>query len=90
MRKERRSRAAERIAEEFDIPPEAFPPVPKITISGRNVLIEGHRGIEEYGEELISVRCRGFKAVIRGRGLRIGAMNSREIMITGAVSAVEM
>ena len=54
------------------------------------MLIEGHRGIEEYGEELISVRCRGFKAVIRGRGLRIGAMNSREIMITGAVSTVEM
>lgn len=80
----------EDIAERLELPAEAAGLV-KVTISGkRRVLVEFHRGILEYGPECIEVAVRAGKVRVVGSELELTAMDSEAVLITGAVSAVEM
>ena len=81
---------AARFAERFDIPADAMPGVPLITLTGnRRLHIYGHRGILEYGREFISVNC-GSKIVgVYGTSLELASMNSAELLIAGDVRRVE-
>ena len=44
----------ERLAEKLSLPPEAFGAL-LVTAAGHGVLIENHRGVEEFSEELRSL-----------------------------------
>ena len=61
-----------------------------LTMTPNGVHIEGHRGIEQYGRELIAVRTKNKIITLRGTRLSLGAMNSSEILITGVVMDVEL
>ena len=81
---------AAKFAERFDIPADALPGTPLITMtSHRRLHIDRHRGILEYGREFISVNC-GTKIVgIYGNALELASMSSSELLITGDVQRVE-
>ncbi|MDR0446151.1 MAG: YabP/YqfC family sporulation protein [Oscillospiraceae bacterium] len=81
-------RAAERVAERFDIP--AFPGAPRLTLLGsRRLHIERHRGILEYGTDFISVNCGRSVLGIFGASLELRSMSAEELLITGDISRLE-
>jgi sporulation protein YqfC len=64
--------------------------MPRIEITGFDLLrIEEHRGLLEYGGELITVRGTGANIRVRGANLQLEMMNSAEIILRGDISAVE-
>lgn len=80
-----------RLAARLDIPAEAMSAAPRITISGGDrVLIEGHRGLLEFGEERIAAAGAGCTILIRGEKLRMRAMSGRDLIVTGRLWAVEL
>lgn len=84
-------RGLEAAANFFDVPAEVAAGSARITITGSSrVLIENHCGILEYMDSRVSVNCRRFAAVIQGRGLGLGAMNTKELVVTGDICAVNL
>lgn len=79
------------MAARLDLPAEAVSAAPRITISGGDrVLIEGHRGLLEYGEDRIAAAGVNCTILIKGEALRMRAMSGRELVVTGRLWAVEL
>lgn len=82
---------AGKLAARLDVPAEALSAAPRITISGDGrVLIEGHRGLLEFGEDRIAAAGAGCTILVRGEKLRMRAMSGRELVVTGRLWAVEL
>ena len=89
MKRQRQKTFSERMAELFDLPGEVVAGQSHITLIGTGrVCIDRHRGILEYGEERICVRCGRHVVVIDGENLKLDAMSSRELLVTGVIGAV--
>jgi sporulation protein YqfC len=74
----------------FDLPAEVVAGVPKLTVTGcRRVLVENHKGITEYGRELIEISGGRVKVRVHGEGLELVAMNHTELLIAGQIFTVE-
>ena len=87
---EKSNNAAGGLAERFDIPADALPGTPLITLTGnRRLHIQRHRGILEYGREHISVNCGSKIISVYGASLELAAMSAGELLIIGAVQRVE-
>lgn len=87
---DRKPDPATRIAEFFSIPADVVAGVPKLTVIGcRRVLVENHRGITEYGREVIEINGGRVKLRIHGRELELVVMNRNELLIHGSILAVE-
>ncbi len=64
--------------------------MPKIDITGFDLIrIEEHRGLMEYGSDLITVRGLGASIRIRGANLQLEMMNETELIVRGDLFAVE-
>lgn len=88
--KEKRKLAAW-VCRALKIQEESFSNAPRITLSGgQSVLVEGHYGLLEYGEEQVTAARAGGRIQIKGDGLNLEAMNERELLISGRIWAVEM
>lgn len=75
----------------LDIQAESFSKAPRVTLSGSGrVLIEGHHGLLDYGREQVTAARAGGRIQIKGEGLRLEAMNRRELLVSGQIWAVEM
>ena len=62
----------------------------KLTVTaGRQVFIENHCGILEYGTERICVAFDRGRVVINGAGLELVAMSGRELIIKGRLHSLE-
>lgn len=86
----RKQTLASKIAEFFDMPPEAVSGMPKMTISGSSsVLIENHQGIAEYGSERIEINGGRVKMRLTGAGLELKSMDRTEMVISGQIFSVE-
>lgn len=91
MKRKRGEKLLIRAAEIFDVPGEPAVGVPRVTLTGqKRVHIENHRGLLEYGPEEIAVNTAAMTVKIHGRGLEISAMSDLELVVTGAVSGVEL
>jgi len=78
------------LSERLELPEEALLGETKLTVTaGRRALIENHRGILEYGPEYIAVSTRAGRLGLSGSGLRLLAMNRRELLIGGKIQSVE-
>lgn len=89
MSKEKRDGILTRAADMFDMPPDALTGVSCVEITGeRDVLIENHKGILEYGDDCIRVSTSGSNIRIEGDSLFVSAMNPREIRLGGKISRV--
>jgi len=64
--------------------------LPKIEITGCDLMkVEGHRGLMEYGGELITIRGAGANIRLRGARLQLEMMNETELIIRGDIFALE-
>jgi sporulation protein YqfC len=80
-----------RLARRLDIPPEAVCDAPRITISGcERVLVEGHHGLLEYGQDRIAAEGAGCRILIKGENLGLETMSGQELVVTGRLWAVEL
>ena len=73
----------------FELPPETAGAAKTQIIRDREVLIENHRGLIEYSEELISVDSSDGIISVRGSALRVRAMTDKRIRISGRIAALE-
>ena len=77
------------LAERLELPEEALDGAAKLTVTaGRRALIENHRGILEYSRERIAVAFGRERLSLIGEGLRIVAMNRKELLICGELKEV--
>ena len=71
------------------LPELELPGQPLVEICGTyRVLVEGHRGVKEYGKERICVAVRGGVVVIRGEKLELRCMSRLRLVITGVIHGV--
>ena len=74
----------------FDLPADALAGVPRVEVVGDGELrMAPHRGILAYGPEEIHISGGSMVVLVRGSGLELRAMTPEELLITGAITAVE-
>lgn len=80
----------DKAAEIFDIPEEVIAGMSRITITGcRRVLVENHKGILEYGSEVIHINCGRMILKLHGSDMELRSLNTTELLITGRISGME-
>ena len=78
------------ISERFDLPASVAAGSPKITIHGRtSVLIENHRSLLVYTQEIVSLDCGSVTVTVRGDELQLRAMDKRAFYVTGTIFGVD-
>ena len=66
------------------------PILPLVEIYGnQRILIEHHKGVCEYGEELIRVRIRQGCICINGKFLQISCITKERIVVQGQIGNVQ-
>lgn len=79
----------ERLAQSAVLPQDALPGVPIVEICGENrVLIEGHKGVIEYGNQLIQVVMSYGRLKIIGCSLSLAHMSKEKLVVTGQIFQV--
>lgn len=80
---------AELLADRLELPADALGDT-KLSLCGRTrLLIENHRGIISYGENVTEIACGSAKLIVRGDGLRLSAMDKHDMLISGRILALE-
>ena len=80
----------EKAARKMDIPADLAASVPKIIIHGyREVYIENHQGLLEYGEREVHINSGESVLKLTGEGFHIRAMTANELRLEGLVFKVE-
>ena len=80
---------ASELLERLELPGEALGEGKLSVVGTRRALIENHRGLLSYTEELIAVRLGHGSLSIWGTELAIEAMNERELLIVGHIAHAE-
>lgn len=63
---------------------------PRVEITGNEkVLIENHKGIMEYDENIMRIKCGGCEVRITGIDLTLTALSMDELAVIGTIAAVE-
>jgi sporulation protein YqfC len=63
--------------------------VVEIAGTGR-VLIENHRGVTQYSEEMIGVRVKYGQVCVCGSGLKLAQMSCSRLVICGCIYSVTL
>ena len=85
-KKETRRRLSERVAQELDVPLDAMTLLPRIECIGdRELTVEGHRGLLEYGETCIRLSGGSIVLNIQGQGLELTGMTPTRARVSGAI-----
>ena len=85
----RRNTIAGELAERLQLPGEALGEL-SVRTAGRAALVENHRGLLSFTEGCIIVAgTRGRRLTVRGTGLFVEAMTKKEMLICGALQAIE-
>ncbi len=79
------------ITELADLPGESLPGQPLLELYGDDrVLIENHKGILEYGSQLIRVKMQYGALCVKGSDLHLRRMQDKQLVIMGCIGAVEL
>ena len=63
---------------------------PRVEIIGNSrVVVENHRGIQEYDDGLLRIKCCGCEVRITGAGLTLAALSLDELAVTGTIVSVD-
>lgn len=80
----------DKISDTFDLPKEIILGVPNIKIIGNSdMMIENHRGILEYTDEILRMNSGLGVIKIQGRNLEIKEVSQEDIQIHGSIESVE-
>lgn len=73
----------------LDLPEESMPRETLVEVTGhRRVLIEHHRGVTEYGCQMIRVKVKFGYIQVWGEGLQITRMTRDQLIISGRISGI--
>ena len=76
-------------AEKLELPGEALGAL-LITVIGKSrVLVENHRGIEQYSEEFIRLGAQGGAMSVYGSGIRLRILGKNKLALEGEIRSVE-
>lgn len=82
---------AQRMVKMLELPADVVLNLPKTTlVGGMQVFVENHEGLLAYAPDEIRVRTVQGEIVITGRGLQIGSIMPRELVVDGRISHVEL
>ena len=85
----RKSCDPEALAARLELPPEALGAL-LVTVHGRGaVLIENHRGVEQFSEDYLRVRALRGGFSVRGGRIRIRALGRGILAVEGDIRAME-
>lgn len=85
------SKRWEALLESAELPGELVPGQPLLELAGQNrALVEGHRGIVEYGRERIRVRVKFGIICICGTGLELTRMTGSQLVISGQIGGITL
>ena len=74
-----------------DLPDEPIPGRPLVEIVDHSrVLIENHKGVTEYGENLIRVKVKFGSICVCGSHLELSRMTKGQLIIRGRIDAVSL
>ena len=80
-----------RITQGVDLPGEAVPGQSILELLGDNrVLIEGHRGVSQYGTERIGVNLTFGTVCISGCDLELTHMTRSQLVIRGRIDFIQL
>lgn len=86
---ERADKVIRRISSSSILPQDAFPGIPVVEIAGMGrVLIEGHKGVTEYGPQRIQVTMNYGSLLVIGCDLSLAHMSKERLVIVGSVNQV--
>ncbi|NLT39789.1 MAG: hypothetical protein GXX89_04915 [Clostridiales bacterium] len=81
----------ERMAESFRLPIDAAVGALRIEIlSGCEVLVENHRGLLDFDDNMICIGAAHHLVKINGSKLKIIAMDQSQLRVSGKISSVEL
>lgn len=87
----KRSEWWERFTQGGDLPGEAIPGQSILELLGDNrVLIEGHRGVSQYGTEKIGVKLSFGMVCITGCNLELTHMTRSQLVICGRIDSIQL
>jgi len=80
----------EKLSNTFELPKDIVLDVSKIIIIGTGqIMVENHKGIIEYSEELIRINTGSGITALHGKNLAIKTIFQEEITITGEITNIE-
>lgn len=83
-------KTAAELAESFALSDIGVPETPRVTVvAARRLMVEGHRGILEFGNEHIVLSARHCKLHVYGTGMKLSAMSTDTLIIYGKIASVE-
>ena len=81
----------DRIVQRVDLPVEAIPGQSILELLGDNrVLIEGHRGVSQYGTDKIGVNLPFGVVCISGCNLELTHMTRSQLVIRGRIDSIQL
>lgn len=81
----------ERAAARLELPADSMAAVPRVTLTGRRqLLVEQHQGIARYAPDCVELRLGAFVLRVRGGELQLAAMDRGAVLLTGAITALEL
>jgi len=76
------------VGEVLDFPPEVVGEGPKITITGRLIVVENYHSIVNFSEGEIRVETADGDIFFRGKGLMLKVILATELQIEGELSSL--
>ena len=77
-------------SELFELPKEVVLGFPRLTLVGNiQLLVENHRGVISYSDQLIRIGISNGELVIKGREMQIQNLYTEELMIKGVIEGVD-
>ena len=85
------SRFLEQLTQSADMSGECLPGQSRLELLGDNrVLIERHRGVQEYSRERIGIKMRYGQVVVCGCGLEMIHMTRDQLVIRGRIDCITL
>ena len=85
------SRFLEQLTQSADMSGECLPGQSLLELLGDNrVLIEHHRGVQEYSRERIGIKMRYGQIVVCGCGLEMLQMTKEQLVIRGKIDSITL
>jgi len=80
-----------RLSQKLHQPAEAMQLLPLIEVAGdRRVLVENHRGVQQYTPQCICIRVSFGDICVSGEALRLAQMSAGQLTIYGQIDSVKL
>ena len=87
----RSERMLERLAKAADLLDEPIPGLPLVEIMGcQRVLIENHRGICQYSDDLVRIHVKYGVISVHGQHLVLTRMTKEQLVVSGTIQGVTL